>query len=483
MGSINRRQFLRTTTGALALAALDLSNLNCASNTISQPAPRLARSPNERINLAVIGLGLRSGGLLQNFGTKNGCRITHICDPDTATAAAAIEKARASNDDQPPLFVRDLRQIIDDKQIDAVAIVTPNHWHALASIWAMQAGKDVYVEKPIAHTIGEGRRMVQAAQRYGRVCQVGSQMRSNPAIRDAMQYIHSGALGKVLVSRALCYKTRNSIGNLTQPQQPPDTLDYNLWCGPAPLAPVMRTRFHYDWHWFWDFGNGDIGNQGVHELDVARWAIGADQMPQSVQSVGGRLGYTDNGETPNTVVATYDFGAGKPPIVMEVRGLKTDPYHSRGVENVVECENGVLVSPSYTSAIAYDRDGKELQRFNGGNDTFHFNNFVDVVRSGRMSDLNAPPLEGHLSAALSHLANISYRLAEPASLDQAPKDEAVQRMVKHLEDNGISRSDASFRIGRRLHLDNAKETFGRDAQANQLLTRHDRAPFVVPAHV
>jgi hypothetical protein len=316
-------------------------------------------------------------------------------------------------------------------------------------------------------------------------------MRSNPAIINSMKYVHSGALGKVIVSRALCYKTRNTIGRVNAALNPPDTIDYNLWCGPAPMDPVMRTKFHYDWHWFWDYGNGDIGNQGVHELDVARWAIQADDMPQSVRCFGGRLGYIDNAQTPNTEVAIFDYGAGRPPIIAEVRGLKTDPYRSRGVENVVECENGYLVSPTYTSAIAYDRAGHELERFNGGNDTIHFNNFVDVVRSGKMSDLSAPAIEGHRSAALAHLANISYRLGQPVQVDHLRWDaqdnahgfEAVDRMIRHLQANNVSGSSAMLNVGRRLHLDPKREDFGADAEANALLTRPYRAPFVVPARL
>jgi hypothetical protein len=269
-------------------------------------------------------------------------------------------------------------------------------------------------------------------------------------------------------------------------------VDYNLWCGPAPTAPLMRTKFHYDWHWNWQTGNGDIGNQGIHEIDLARWALGTDAMPKSVLSVGGRFGYVDDGQTPNTQIAAFDYGPGHPRLIVEVRGLKTSVYDSNGVENVVACEKGFLVIPSYTSAIAYDRDSNILRVFDGGDDANHFNNFLDVVRNRRVQDLNASVLEGHRSCALLHMANISYRLGTATPLETRPNDvfvndtdanRAMERMRQHLVDNEVPLSEADFMIGRRLSFDEATETFVNDDEANRMVTRTYRAPFVVPASV
>lgn len=484
--STNRRKFIKSTTGLLALAALDLSNLNCAATHDPLPMPRAPRGPNERLNVAIIGLGRRSQSHLSAYSARNNCQITHICDPDSAKAEQALTRARTSNGGADAQFVTDLRRVLDDRSVDLVSIVTPNHWHALASIWAMHAGKDVCVEKPISHNFPEGRLIVQAAERTQRVCQVGTQMRSNPAIIEAMAYIHDGNLGKVLISRALCYKARPSTGKVAAPLQPPSTLDYDLWCGPAPLAPITRTEFHYDWHWNWDFGNGDLGNQGVHELDIARWAINANTLPKSVQSVGGRFGYIDDGQTANTQIATFDYGEGQPRLIAEVRGLQTRPFHTAGVENVIECEKGFLVSPSYTSAVAYDRDGTVLRRFTGGNEQNLFNNFLGVVRSRRIADLHAPAIEGHHSAALMHLANISYRLGKATPLDPKHADifasdpvanESMQKMIQHLADNKIPMETTTYSQGPRLIINTKKESIENSAAANRMLTREYRKPF------
>jgi predicted dehydrogenase len=494
MTQLNRRAFLKSTSGLVALAALDLANLHCDVHRPEQPAiARVPKGPNERLNVAVIGLGGRSSAHLSKFGPKNNCRITHVCDPDTALAQTAIDRARAANGEGVPdaRYVRDLRRIFDDRNVDLVTIATCNHWHSLAAIWAMQAGKDVYVEKPLSHNLSEGRRVVQVGERTGRICQHGSQMRSNPGITEAMAFLHEGHLGKVIVSRGLCYKPRPSIGKVSGPQPIPSTVDYNLWCGPAPMAPLMRTKFHYDWHWNWQTGNGDIGNQDIHEIDLARWALNTTAMPKSVLSIGGRFGYDDDGQTPNTQIAAYDFGPGQPRLIMEVRGLKTSCFDSNGVENVVACERGFLVFPSYTSAIAYDLDSNIIRVFDGGEDALHFNNFIDAVRSRRPQDLHGPVLEGHRSCALLHMANISYRLGTVTPLASRGDDlfndpdanRAMKRMRQHLVDNEVPLTDKNFVIGRRLSYDDATETFHNDEEANQMLTREYRAPFVVPASV
>ena len=482
---INRRAFLKSTAGLVALATLDLGLPGCTSSGTreKQSALRPPMSGDEQLNVAVIGLGMRGPTHIGNLGAKNNCRILYVCDADTARAQAGLDKARTSNDGVEAKFEQDIRCVLDDKDVHIVSIATCNHWHSLAAIWAMQAGKDVYVEKPLSHNLSEGRRVVQVAENTRRVCQHGSQMRSSQAIIEAVKFVRDGKLGKIDVSRALCYKPRGSIGQVNEPQPPPSTVDYNLWCGPAPLAPVNRAKFHYDWHWFWDTGNGDIGNQGIHEIDLARWFLGTDDMPKSVFSLGGRFGYVDDGQTPNTQIAEYDFGSGKPRVVVEVRGLKTAAYKTNGVENVVECEHGYVVSPSYNKAIAYDRDGNVIQKFETSDEGAHFKNFLEVVRNGRISDLNCPAIEGHRSCSMLHMANISYRLGMESPIGGGRPDEAVRRMWEHLSDDGVDLSRTTYMRGKPLQYDAKSETFVNDKQANRMLTREYRAPFVVPERV
>jgi len=485
MRNIDRRKFMKSTAGILSLAALDLAK---GANAQEQPPagepPAAPRGANERLNVAVIGLGSRgSGSHINPYNARANCQITYLCDPDTAQAR------RAQGNVPGAQFVQDMRRVFDDRSVDVVSIATCNHWHSLAAIWAMQAGKDVYVEKPLSHNIHEGRMVVETMNRTHRICQVGTQMRSNQAIIEATEYLRSGALGRVLISRALCYKSRNSIGHVDGPQQPPATCDYNLWCGPAPMDPLTRRALHYDWHWVWSTGNGDIGNQGIHEVDLARWWSLSEAMPRSVLCVGGRFGYVDDGTTANTQFALYDMGENHAKIIVEVRGLRTPAYRNGGVENVAHCENGYVVSPSYSSAIAYDRDGTVLRRFNGGNDSNHFTNFIQAVRSRNVNDLHAPPLQGHLSAVIMHMANISYRLGQPASLatnvdnvfgNDADGNEGMSRMVQHLRSNNIDLANTSYVLGKRLNFDPQNETFVNDEDANRMRTRQYRAPFVVP---
>jgi predicted dehydrogenase len=275
------------------------------------------------------------------------------------------------------------------------------------------------------------------------------------------------------------------------PQQPPKTMDFNLWCGPAPLKdPHRKTKngtVHYDWHWTWDYGNGDLGNQGVHEMDKARWGLGKKTMPASVVSVGGRFGYVDDGETANTQLSLFDYGDAK--LVFEVRGLKTDKYQGVGVGNIFVGSGGMVVCPSYDSGIVYDKAGKEVTRFKGGGDQNHFNNFVKAVRSRKVDDLNCDISEGHLSAALCHLANISYRLGAETTFDKeiaafADCKEAVaalERMKDHLKANGVELAKAVGRVGPKLTIDPKTETFtgSAAAKANPMLTREYRAGFEV----
>ncbi len=391
--------------------------------------------------------------------------------------------------------MQDVRKALDDPNLDAISVATPNHWHSLMTIWACQAGKDVYVEKPCSHNIHEGRIAVDAARKYGRVVQHGTQSRSDQKWADLAEIVKQGKYGKLLVSRALCYKPRGSIG-VKPDTSAPEQVDFNLWTGPAPLRPFNGNLVPYNWHWFWDFGNGDIGNQGVHQMDVARWLIPGATLPKSVQSLGGRFGYTDQGETPNSQIALMDFGDTQ--LIFEVRGLKTNDYHGEKVGNFAHFEEGV-VAPTKQGLRFYpkgktDDVGVSLamvdvaMRGKGG----HFGNFIAAVRSRQNDELNADILEGHYSSALCHLANASYRLGKLVPFNASTKAfgddtaayETLGRMETHLaKDNGLKLDGLSYRLGRKLTVDARSESVVDDPEANALLTRRYRAPFVVPEKI
>ena len=389
----------------------------------------------------------------------------------------------AKRQGRPPKFAQDLRQVLDDPAVDVVSIATPNHWHALAAIWAIQAGKDVYVEKPVSHNVSEGRRIVEAARKHQKICQTGTQCRSQQGTIDAIEYVKSGKIGEVKVARGLCYKPRGSIGPKGK-YDPPATVDYSLWLGPAPMKPVTRPKFHYDWHWQWDYGNGDLGNQGIHQMDVARWGLGVDTVSNAVLSFGGRLSYEDAGETANTQTVLHDYGDKK--LVFEVRGLKTEPLHGAKVGVIFEGSEGYVVLTSYTGGAAFDLDGKMVKQFNAGGD--HFANFFAAVRSRRIEDLNADIEEGHLSSALCHLGNISYLLGSEVPVgevsdrlnDSYREVAGCDRFLQHLADNKLD-ARTKVRLGSALKLEPAAEKFVDNAQADAMLTREYRAPFIVPA--
>src|SRR5262249_47869773 len=241
----------------------------------------------ERLRVAVVGIRGQGCAHVGGFAGKHNCVVTVLCDADSAVLGRAMKIAEGQQK-TAPRYVQDIRKVVEDKDIDVISIPTPNHWHALAAIWAMQNGKDVYVEKPVSHNVSEGRRIVEVARKERKVCQTGTQSRSMKGLRDAIAFLRSGKLGKVKLARGLCYKLRPSIGKVKGPQKPPSTVDYDLWCGPAPKKPLMRKSLHYDWHWVWDTGNGDLGNQGIHEMDKARWGLGKNTLARSVRSLGGR---------------------------------------------------------------------------------------------------------------------------------------------------------------------------------------------------
>ena len=476
-----RRDFIKQISAATAGGVFYI-----AKNSWAQ------KSPGDTINMAVVGFGGRGGSHISGYKglAKEGVRVAALCDVDSKVLGKRVDDF--AKDKQKVEGYKDIRKLLENKDIDAISIATPNHWHSLATIWAVQAGKDVYVEKPVSHCVWEGRQMVKAARKYGKIVQTGTQCRSSrKGINEAVKWVQAGNLGKVIVSRGLCYKRRNSIGKTEGPQKIPDTVDYDLWCGPAPLADLRRGRLHYDWHWQWAYGNGDLGNQGIHQMDVARWFLGEMTLAPTVWSVGGRLGYEDDGETANTQIVYQGYE--KAPLIFEVRGLPSatgskdlDKYKGAGVGVVVECENGYVVVPSYSKAIAYDKNDKVIKEWSGADD--HFKNFIEACRTRNPQDLNADILEGHLSSALCHTGNISYRLGKkkgPAEIldeikSQPSAQDSFERMKEHLGKNGVDISKDMLTLGPVLKMDVETEKFIGNADADALLKDKYREPFVVP---
>jgi predicted dehydrogenase len=482
---IPRRRFIRNSI--LAAASLNAWPMVAQISTKSQVI-----GANGDIRYAVVGFHGRGGEHINALGKVKGARLVALCDVDSEVLEKEVKKAGDRGDTVQGYS--DIRKLLENKDIDAVTFGTPNHWHALGSIWAIQAGKDVYVEKPVSHNVWEGRQMIEAARKHRRMLQAGTQCRSSAGLREAMAWLHEGNLGKIIRARGLCYKRRASIGKVEGEQPVPATVDYDLWCGPAPKRPLTRKRLHYDWHWVWDTGNGDLGNQGIHQMDIARWALGEMELSPRILTIGGRLGYEDDGTTPNTQVVFHDYK--NAPLIFEVRGLpdaaestKMDKYRGADVGVVIDCEAGTMIIPSYSKAVVYDKLGKELKTFEGGGG--HFENFFDAMRSRKHTDLHADILEGHLSSALCHTGNISYRLGRPqppeAILDSIKGNsdlaETLGRMEEHLGDNQVDLHKTPLVLGELLKMDPARERFANNPAANKLLRREYRAPFVVPEKV
>lgn len=478
MSNITRRRFCEDSLlSAAAMAAATTAALPALAEDAGVP------SASDKLTVAIIGCGIRGKQHVGELARFADCDIATICDPDSERmaelSARLVELKRPA-----PKAVQDLRAVLDDPSIDAVFISTCNHWHALAAIWAMQAGKDVYVEKPVSHNISEGRRMVEVARKTGRICQAGTQNRSNAALAAAVDFMRSGKLGEVKLARSIVYGRRGSIGEPTQCKIP-SSVDFNLWAGPAPLAAPMRSKLHYDWHWDWSTGNGELGNNNIHSLDICRWGLGVSGLGRSVISYGGRLGYRDAGQTPNTQVCIFDFG--DKTIVSETRGLKTEPFHPafKGAW-IFYGTDGVISGTSL-----FDLDGKLVRTFEGRSES-HFANFLKAVRSRKREELNAEILEGHQSTALCHIGNISWLLgqtASPAELRQAlgalaTRDEALEtfgRTLQHLRDNDVDAETTKLTLGTKLELLADGEAFVGNSKADSLLTREYRKPFVVPA--
>ena len=441
--------------------------------------------PSDRVNIAMVGMRGYGMKLSEAFSNVSGCNITHVCDVDTAVGAkgrAHIERLTGAT----PAFVKDLRKVFDRKDIDAVALAIPHHWHALAAVWAMQAGKHVYLEKPVTHNIREGRSLTAAAAKYKRVVQSGTQLRSNTSMTRAVEYIRKGKLGEVKVVKCLAYKRRKSIGPAGR-HSPPNTVDYDLWTGPAPLLPITRERFHYDWHWLWEYGNGGLGNNGVHRVDLARWALNLKGLGDSVLSFGGRYGYEDAGVTPNTQMTFHQFG--DKTVIQELRGLPTRPY--------LECRNGVLffgteghIHFEKGEARLFDPDGKYVRSLQADPEaTTHQDNFVRAVRAGDPKTLNGGLEEGIASAALCHVGSICHRVGRPSPESEVARaleqlnnpEEAIHTLARTRAHLGYKNIHDHFTLGPVLQLDSQNETILNHQEADTLLGRDYREPYVLPA--
>jgi predicted dehydrogenase len=437
---------------------------------------------NDRVVLASIGIRGQGQALTRGFARLKNVEIKTLCDIDANLAPERVhDKRLAEVPTFKPGFAQDLRRVLDDKDIDGVIIATPNHWHALATIWALQAGKHVYVEKPSTYTVLEGRRMIQAVDRYNRIVQVGTMNRSRQAVQQAITFLHEGGIGKVHTARGLCYKRRPGIGKYpdgplapgekyrlhveTNAYEPTwdsaylSKVDYDLWLGPAPERPFNRNRFHYNWHWHWDYGNGDTGNQGPHQFDIARWGLGKQEHPVHIQSVGGYFGPESSQETPDTHTTLFRYADGT---ILEFATRGQDTNEEGGVkignlfygtEGWVSVDGDGRKWQSYLGRNEEKGPGSSMPAEAGGSDPNvltsieypHYQNFVDAIRANDPKMLTCDATEGHLSSSLPHLANIAYR------------------------------------VGRALTFNGQREQFVGDADADRLLTREYRRGFELPS--
>jgi len=472
MARVNRRTFMKQ---SLALAG--------ASFVVSHAGHRVLGA-NETIHIGMAGCGGRGGGHLKEYLGAENVDVTWCIDPDAKRAAdfaQRVEKAQGSR----PGTTADLRKALEDKNLDGVSCASCNHWHTLLTLWTVQAGKDMYVEKPATHNVHEGRVCTDLIAKSKQIVQTGTQRRSEKRWAQMAEITRSGELGKLLVSHGFASKPRGSIG-FKEPGDPPENLDWNLWVGPAPMQPYHANLVHYNWHWFWDFGNGEIGNQGVHQTDCARWAIPGATHPSFVLSVGGRLGYKDQGQTPNTQLTVYTYG--DTTLMFEVCGLvdkKTSRVSNDFVYEAGRVDDGNKFIPNDSSKV------KNMPKVDVklGPGKGPFGNFIEAMRSRRKEDLNAPFEEGHYSAAICHLGNISYRLGREVKWSEVKRpfddeyaNEQFERINTHLRDNRqLNLDEWMCRLGLPLKFDAKTEQFiGAPPEATAMLTRPPRPPFDVP---
>ena len=445
----SRRSFIRkATTGALAAT---IAPAALKGEPINAPTilPAGAKGANDRIRVAVLGVYGRGKTLIEEImglSNKANVEVATLCDPDMDVLQESAKEFEKTYGKKVSIE-QDFRKTYDDKSIDAVALATPNHWHALQTIWACQAGKDVYVEKPATHNIFEGKKMIEAAYKYNRIVQHGVQLRSSVAIREAVKHLEEGLIGRVYMSRGLVFRWRNDIGDKGI-SKVPTGLDYDLWTGPASLRPFSRNLVHYNWHWHWDYGNGDVGNQGIHETDLCMWGLGVNSLPERISSMGGKFLWDDCKEVPEIQTSTYHYPKEKKLIQFEVRHWCTNLEDGAGVGNIFYGDKGYMVIKGYGTYETYFGKDREPgpARSEKGELTLHFQNWFDAIRARDMSIQNGPVQTGHLSSSLAHLGNISYRL------------------------------------GRQLEFDPVSERFIGEGEneANAMLSRNYRAPYILP---
>jgi predicted dehydrogenase len=482
---MDRRQFLGSGLGVGAAAAISMGWPN-----------RAFAADTADIRVAQIGFHGQGGGHIGNLiKNKN---LVALCDVDEKVLNKKYDELTEEGHKLDKYV--DFRKLLERKDIDAVSIATPNHTHALITVLAAQAGKDVYVEKPTSHNIWESRQMVAAAQKYDRIIQCGTQSRSSKGLKEAVEWLHAGNLGEIKFAIGTCYKRRPSIGKSDKPLTFPSYINRDLWVAGAKDEPIYRpeknsngkTAPHYDWHWDFNTGGGDLGNQGIHQMDIARWFLGEPALAPRVISIGGRLGYEDAGNTANTQIVFHEYE--KAPLMFEVRGLTKgkgerdmDNYRGSGIGVIVQCEKGHLLIPSYSEVIAYDSDGERIKRFEGGGG--HHDNWLKAIAARDRKMLNADIVEGHYSSALCHAGNVSYRLGK--KVDTAEITEAVKsnelladgyaRMLEHLEANGVDvSSEPVITMGESLTVDPKTDQFVGNDDAAKLFAREYRKPFAVP---
>jgi predicted dehydrogenase len=450
---LNRRNFI--SSGTAGMAALG------AISTLTSPERVLGA--NNRVRVAICGVHGRGNDHLQNYAKLQNVEIAALCDIDESVLAKRVAQMDKMALAKPATYV-DIRKLLEDKSIDAISIATPNHWHSLMGIWACEAGKDVYIEKPCSHNLWEGGQLVKASQRYNRIVQHGTQIRSATAAREMVQKLHGGLIGETYMARGLCYKWRDTIGREAV-QAVPAGVNYDLWTGPAPVLPFTKNRFHYNWHWNWTYGNGDLGNQGVHQVDVARWGMGLG-FPNKVSAMGGHFMFDDDQQTPNDLNCTFEFNlpdGKRRMITFEVRHWITnheaeigtqalgtpEPKRAAGqaklgplsgshnsVGNIFYGSNGYLSTgdeDATTYAVWLGRNQDPQAPVQGGSERAHFQNFIDCVVSRNKADLHAPIEEGHISCSLVHLANASYRLGRTLNFNpetqQVINDEEANKLL------------------------------------------------------
>lgn len=459
--SVTRRDFMKTSVGATAGIATGLSLWGTNQSWAGA---------NDRVRVAVVGIRGHGKNHYTNYATLENVEVAALCDIDENLFSERLKWFEENNVPKPKTYT-DIRKLLEDKDIDAISVATPNHWHALMGIWAAQAGKHAHLEKPFTHNIFEGQKLIEAAQKYNTIIHHGTELRSSDCCQQAMQLLRDGVIGEVYLAKGLCYKWRDTIGKT--PDEPvPEGVHYDLWLGPAPKRPFSKNRFHYNWHWHWDYGNGDIGNQGVHQMDVARWGLGVT-LPTKISSLGGHFMFDDDQETPNAQIAIYEFpnltggGDKKKILQFEVRHWITNNEGSLATGFQDHSSQGYMVSPSnvignifygsegymvfeggwFKTYLGKNREpGPAAEQVNNAN-LDHYQNFIDAIRANDPSILRGNVQDGHYSCALIHLANTSYRL------------------------------------GRTLNFDPEKEKYIDDDEANKMLTRKYREPFVVPKKV